>query len=74
MITSKNWRTLPISPTCEVLNGKDENGNWKFCELATDKAYPASGKGWMSLCVKHGLKHSEAIPVEQLILSGETFS
>jgi len=65
--TVKDWKNEPISSTCEVLVGSG------FCGEATVKAYPAMGGGWMALCYRHGLKHSEAFSTDQLIAAGETW-
>jgi hypothetical protein len=66
---SSEWKTAPISPTCQVMIGR-------LCGRPTDLAYPAMGGGWMSLCLKHGLKHVRhggALKVEVLIKGGEKF-
>ena len=66
-----NWKTEPISCTCQVRIVEDRI--W-FCDKPTAKAYPAMGGGWMSLCARHGLKHKEAFPIEELISKGERFA
>lgn len=69
-----NWITQPISPTCELITGK-ENGQYSFCDHPTNYAYPADGGGWMALCERHGKKHLPHIMlIEDLITAGETFS
>lgn len=68
------WTTRPISPTCEVLAGRDAKGEHRFCDHPTSYAYPAWGGGWMALCWRHGQKHLPlAPPIEELIATGETF-
>lgn len=72
-IKSPDWKTSPISPTCEVLVGK---GN-QFCGKPTVAAYPASGGGWMPLCVLHArkhLNHGGAFLTDELIAKGETWA
>lgn len=69
---SPQWKTAPISPTCEVRIGRDGS----FCGRASDLAYPAMGGGWMALCLAHGLKHVKhggALKIETLIKGGEKF-
>lgn len=63
------WKTAPISCTCEVMRSATE-----FCELPTIAAYPTQGGGWMALCFKHSLKHTEATKTEVLIARGETWA
>lgn len=71
MKVSEEWKTAPISCTCEVLG----NGMVKECGQPTHAAYPASGGGWMALCFKHALKHTEALPTDSLIaLKGERWA
>ena len=65
-----NWKTKPISCTCEVIISYEP---LRFCGLATVKAYPAAGGGWMALCYKHGLKHTEAFDTDELIRAGEVW-
>jgi hypothetical protein len=72
--TSDEWRTAAISSTCEVVTGKNAKGAWDFCDLPTERAYPAMGGGWMALCLKHGLEYPEAPHINDLITSGETFA
>lgn len=75
MKTSPEWKTAPISPTCEVL--KDAHAKkWgeKFCGKPTFAAYQAMGGGWMALCCNHAQSHSEAIHIETLIQDGERFA
>ncbi len=64
------WKTAPISPVCQVA----ENTTNRWCELPTEACYPAMGGGWMSLCLKHSLKHRPYCrSVDDLIRSGEKF-
>lgn len=66
---SDDWKTEPISPTCQVSLAKD-----KFCGQATDRCYPAMGGGWMAMCFKHSLKHrAHSFRIQELIESGERF-
>jgi hypothetical protein len=60
------WRTAPISSTCEFHDGG-------FCGNPTTHAYPAMGGGWMSLCYEHAQQHLPQIqPITELFLAGET--
>lgn len=64
---SAEWKTKPISPTCEVM----------ACDKPTTAAYQAMGGGWMALCARHAIKHFKhgcAIRTDELIANGETFS
>lgn len=65
---SKDWKSAPISCTCEVLLSVNPV---KFCDEATVRVYPASGGGWMALCREHGRKHTEACLAELVIANGE---
>lgn len=72
MKTSKEWKTAPISCTCEVLLPVPGE---VFCEEPTFAAYPAWGGGWMALCHNHAQKHRyEATATNLLIHSGETWA
>lgn len=73
-MTSTEWKTAPISPTCEVVRGKDDKGDWIMCDVPTSHVYPAAGRGYMALCLKHALKHDEATPIEDAIRAGEKFA
>ena len=67
------WKTAPISATCEVMLPRADQKTL-FCDEPTALAYPTHGGGWMALCAKHGEKHAKyALPIEELIESGETF-
>lgn len=65
------WKTEPISCTCEV--GLCSGDPPSLCGDPTVAAYKAWGFGWMALCYKHALKHSEAVRTDILIASGETW-
>lgn len=66
------WKTAPISATCEVMMLKTKNG--MMCGKPTTYAYPASGFGWMALCHDHAQRHISdgAQPITELFLQGET--
>jgi len=72
-ITSTDqWKTQPISCTCEVSIGPSQ----QLCEKPTFAAYPAMSGGWMALCHRHAqkhLKHNGAWPTDDLIAKGETW-
>lgn len=69
-----DWKTAPISPTCECIGSTRPDGGFNFCGATTSYAYPASGGGWMALCHRHGIKHLPQIKtIENLITGGETF-
>lgn len=63
-----NWKTKPISPTCEVLR------YGRQCGRKTVKAYPAHPGGWMSLCEQCAGKHPEAFDISQLLKQGEAIT
>jgi 3-oxoacyl-[acyl-carrier-protein] synthase III len=68
-----DWRTAPISPTCEVMTGP----GIERCGKRTAYAYPASGRGWMALCAKCATRHIDDAgtePIDTLIAKGETFA
>lgn len=64
-----DWKTEPISSTCQVRDWSKSKS--KQCDDPTVKAYPTMGNGWMSLCFKHGLRHTEAFKTDELIANGE---
>jgi hypothetical protein len=66
----KNWRTAPISATCQVLLFVSPD---RFCGQPTTHAYPAMGYGWMALCEQHAIKHlPDCWPLQKLLAEGET--
>jgi hypothetical protein len=70
--TAPGWKTAPISPTCQHLNGCAQLPD--FCGKPTNFAYPAHGGGWMALCALHGKSHLPHIfNIEEVIASGEKF-
>lgn len=78
-LPKSDWRTEPISPICETAleYGKSPSGITfiaRKCNVATVKAYPAMGRGWMALCSFHARKHPEAFDAYELIKNGETWA
>lgn len=72
-----DWRTEPISCTCEVIASWHRHDGIKepvFCGAATVKAYPAMASGWQTLCAVHARKHREAFDVYELIKNGERWA
>lgn len=69
-VAKVEWKTAPISCTCEVLLSLKP---LKFCEAPTVAAYPTMGGGWQSLCFSHAMKHPEAPRTDALIKAGETW-
>lgn len=73
MKAKTDWKTAPISCTCEVLLSCE---TLTMCDKPTTAAYPAMSGGWMALCEKHAQQHLEtggAVPTEELIKKGETW-
>lgn len=78
-IPKTDWRTEPISCTCQVAlsYGKGTNGaiaSVNECGNSTIKVYPTARLGWMSLCAYHAKKHPEAFDVYEVIASGEKWA
>jgi hypothetical protein len=74
MMKTTQWKTAPISPTCEVMRSHKPE---RCCDAPTTYAYPAMGQGWMALCFKHAqkhLKHGGAVHVDILITRGEKWA
>lgn len=69
-IRGKDWKSEPISCTCELLTSRQPVG---LCRGATVAASPCMGGGWQSLCAEHAAKHPEAFSVYELIADGETW-
>lgn len=67
MKVSAEWKTAPISCTCEQFI----DSMVTQCGHPTVAAYPAQGGGWMALCYKHALKHGSAQRTDALISKGE---
>lgn len=71
--TATGWKTAPISPTCEYMDGSEKQP--RFCGKPTDFAYPAFREGWCALCVFHAKPlHPSIFRIEEVIHSGERFS
>lgn len=70
---SPGWKTRPVSPTCEVMGGTEQQP--APCGKAAEYAYPFPPGGWMSLCREHGgnLIHPKTFNIEEVIASGEKF-
>lgn len=70
----KAWKSAPISPTCEVMMGR-EGDRIIFFIRPTDFAYPCQGSGWMALCSQHAEKHQPHVKtVEELVKDGEEWA
>jgi hypothetical protein len=61
-----NWRTAPISRTCEVMQ------EFGLCKNRTVFAYKTRNRGWMALCEKHAQKHKDYVElIDELLKQGE---
>ena len=70
--TDSTWQNAPISATCEVVSSDTD---YTVCGEPSAYAYPAMGRGWMSLCRKHALKHHpHCASIPRLISEGETLA
>jgi hypothetical protein len=70
--SERNWRTAPISPTCETLVGACLT---KSCGQPTTHAYPALRGGWAALCEHHADNiHPYCILLADLLTQGETMA
>lgn len=72
--TAPGWKTAPLSPTCEMLEGTEQK--LVTCGKVAEYAFPSPGGiGWVSVCRDHGrnLIHPQVFCIEEVIASGEKF-